>query len=476
MRLTLWVVAIFALIQWATGGVFWLYQESSIQRLLEKVLTERVRLLADEVAQRLPVLSENDVLTFDRRIRSVEFGRFYFDVYNQQGESVLASPSEIKSSWGELPLVRAFQSNDPLQTTLYPDSSDALDASAREIHAALVKTEDTMGRPYVVVLASTDAFPRRQMALLARVLVIAGFVGPIAAGVAGWFIAGIAVAPFERLREFARYLGPESFAEDISFESDNAEVDQLATELAEARRRTHEAFAAQERFLSHVSHEIKTPIAVMAIEAQTIDTSRMSPEARDFVEQTREEMLRLGQLVESFLTLTRVQDGKATPLRRVTRVNDLIMDSVDHCLLMAHQNHARIEPRLLDADDTMDASIAGDPELLCTLLENLIRNAIRFTPPNGRIDVLADLLPDTAIVRVTDEGPGIPPDRLETIFDRFARLESGQHTGRGHGLGLAIAQGIAELHGGRVRASNRDPSGAVFEVRLPLATEPPASP
>ncbi|MEZ6317492.1 MAG: HAMP domain-containing sensor histidine kinase [Phycisphaerales bacterium] len=473
MRLTLWVVAIFALIQWATGGVFWLYQESSIQRLLEKVLVERVKLLADEVSTKLPVLSENDVLAFDRRIRSVEFGRFYFDVYNEQGESVLASPSEIRSSWGEMPLVKALNSPSPVLTRLYPESSETLDPSAREIHAALARTEDAMERPYIVVLASTDAFPRRQMALLARVLVIAGLVGPIAAGVAGWFIAGIAVAPFERLREFARYLSPGSLQEEISFESDNAEVDQLATELAEARRRTNEAFAAQERFLSHVSHELKTPIAVMAIEAQTIDTSKMPEEARDFIEQTREEMLRLGQLVESFLTLTRVQDGKANTPQRITPVNDIVMDSVDHCLLMARQHDVHIHPRLLDADDTIHASIAGDPELLCTLLENLIRNAIRFSPTGGRIDVRAATEEAIAVVRVSDEGPGIPPDRLETIFDRFAQLENGQRTGRGHGLGLAIAQGIAELHGGRVRAMNQDAGGAIFEVRLPLT---PASP
>lgn len=470
MRLTIWVVAIFALIQWATGGVFWLYQRAAIQSVLGTVLLERGRDLADQVRPMLPVIDELETLALGRELRTVEFGSFYFDVLDWDGKSVLVAPPDSER-WADLPLAEAFETREPRIVSRSSVGGGGGDAAPWETHAIIMPVVDSMDRQYAVVLTASDDFAQRQMALLARVLVLAGIIGPIAAAVAGWFIAGIAVAPFDRLRVFARQLGPESIEEELSFESDNTEVERLASELKRARERMHGAFAAQERFLSHVSHELKTPIAVMAVDAQTIDTSGFPPEAREFIDRMSEEMLRLGQLVESFLTLTRVQDGKAVPHERVTPVNDLIMDSIDHCQLMAEQQGVRLVPTLLDGDDPMGAGVVGDPRLLCTLFENLIRNAIRFSPIDGRVLIEPGLDGGAAVVRVSDEGPGIPPERLETIFDRFAQLEHGQRTGRGHGLGLAIAQGIAELHGGRVCATNREEGGACFVVRLPLAGE-----
>jgi signal transduction histidine kinase len=118
--------------------------------------------------------------------------------------------------------------------------------------------------------------------------------------------------------------------------------------------------------------------------------------------------------------------------------------------------------------------VVGEPELLRTMVENLLRNAVRFTKRGGLVRLDAGVDGAAVRIRVRDEGPCIPPENLEKIFHDFA--QSGPDHGRGHGLGLAIARGVAEMHGGRVEAANADGGGCVFTITLPLtgATEPSA--
>ncbi|GJM17823.1 MAG: two-component sensor histidine kinase [Phycisphaeraceae bacterium] len=470
IRLTLWVVAIFCLIQWVTGGVFWLYQRSSIERVLDEALSNRAALAAEQIRPELPLVDDFELLGVTRQLRHFSFGRFYLDVFGQDGQSVLTHPTGrvVPES---LPLARAFASEEPIlaEVMLTEPPQQEAGASQRKkskAKAALVLVRDHMGDPYVMALVATDDYSRNQLQLVARVLLLASVIGPIAAAISGWFIAGIAVAPLERFRLVAAKLGPESMEEEIDLETSNTEVASLANELNDARERIKQAFAAQERFLSNVSHEIKTPISVMLAEAQTLPLDDASPEMRDFVDSVTEEMTRLGNLVESFLTLSRVRDGKDPVHRKVYAANDLVMDCIDRCLLMAEQHDVRLVPTLIGGEDGMDVKVLGDPDLLCTMLDNLVRNAIRFSPEGGRVEIAAGLDGKTVTIRVIDEGAGIPADRIETIFDRFSRSETGARSGRGHGLGLSIAQGVAELHRGSISAQNREPTGCCFEVRL----------
>jgi signal transduction histidine kinase len=110
----------------------------------------------------------------------------------------------------------------------------------------------------------------------------------------------------------------------------------------------------------------------------------------------------------------------------------------------------------------------GEPDLLRNMLENLIRNALRFTPEDGRVVVRAEVRGDRAVVRVVDEGPGIPEDQLGRIFERFSQADNQSVGTKGHGLGLAIAQEIARLHGGEISVRNGERGGCVFSVHLPL--------
>lgn len=472
LRLTLWICVIFTLIQWVAGGVFWLYERDTINRIYLNRLAEQGELLANEIAGWLPMI-EPQIL--DSRIadanRVGRFERFYVEIFDSSGRSVLQErPSVVNSS--SIPIRRAIESGAAIPVRGADWNEALLSDAPYELWAVLIPTQGTDGRNYVIFVATSDQFVRDQLGLVRQVLMMWLVAAPVVACVSGWFIAGIAVAPFLRLQDVARHLTPDSIGRTIDFETSNMEVAELAEQLEDSRKRIQEAFAAQERFLSNVSHEIKTPIAVMRMEAQTLDLTGAKDEVVYFVDSVKEEMRRLGSLVESFLTLTRIQDGKGVVRGRRYAVNDLVMDSVEHCAVMANQNRVWLRPNLFSDEALFDVSVSGEPELLTTMLDNLIRNAIRFSPPEAGVRVELKALDNTVEIAVQDEGPGIPEEKLATIFDRFSQAGNDKRAGRGHGLGLAIARGIAELHGGTIRASNRAVRGCEFRVVLPRSDTP----
>jgi signal transduction histidine kinase len=469
IRLTIWVVAIFSLILWSTGLVYWLYQRSAIREMNRSMLLEKAEEMAEPIAPLLPGIPARTLEGVAReRLRWGWFGQYRVGVYAEDGASEVSDP-EIRLEISLETIRRVAQTNEPEFLTQSPNRAEAPQQESIAWNTIYYPLVDE-GRRYVLVIAVTSSYTHDQIALMERILLLAGLIGPIAAGIAGWFIAGIAVAPLQRLRGIARQLGPESINEALPVDGEgDPELDRLTQEIEDARQRIHHAFQAQERFLSNVSHEIKTPISVLLVDAQTLQTDGWPQEAREFVASAEEEMSRLGRLVEGFLTLTRVRDGKGRTRELELPANDLVMESFEHCLPMAQQYGVRLHPSLLDAEDEVDTNLMGEPALLQSMLDNLVRNAIRFSPEEGTVEIALERAGQVVRLSVRDRGKGIPEGRLDQIFDRFAQAPEERRRGRGHGLGLEIAQGIAELHGGSIRAENRSGGGAAFIVTLPVS-------
>ncbi|HZW11055.1 MAG TPA: HAMP domain-containing sensor histidine kinase [Phycisphaerales bacterium] len=469
-RLTLWVVAIFSLIHFATTGVYWLYHSSALSREFDRRLTERTLDVVEAIRGSVPGIDETVLeLRANRAFHAGRGGNLRAGVFDARGRSVVPEGTMPKPPEG-LRWEASLGSGVPRLAHLPLAALSNPDPDSRVARAVVRSFTGRDSQPYLLVVVVGDAYVYRERAAAAQTLALAAVIGLLAATVAGWFIAGIAVAPFERLRTLAQHLRPESLGEKIEVGHSSAEVEELTRELESARGRLEAAFSAQERFLSNVTHEIKTPIAVLLVEAQTLSHVDLPPQALEFVKSAEHEMTRLGQLVEGFLTLTRLRDSKAVVSSMACRANDLVMDSVDDCQLMASQHGVHLRPMLLSDDDTLETEMRGDAYLLTTMLNNLIRNAIRFSPPGETVTVVLERDPDRVRIAVADRGPGIPPDRMSTIFDRFSQAPEEQRRGRGHGLGLAIAQGIAELHAGLIEVANRDGDGCVFTVSLPART------
>lgn len=469
-RLTLWVVAIFSLIHFVTTGVYWLYQSAAASRDFDSHLVERSEEVAREIAPSVPGLDDTLLeIVANRVLLAGRLGNLRVGVFDRSGQSVVPEANMPRPPEG-IAWEQALGGARPRVAHLDIDALERPDPASRSARTVARGFVGRDGERYVLVMMLGDASAYRELASAGQSLVLAAVVGLLAAAVAGWFIAGIAVAPFDRLRAVARHLRPEALGDKIELGHSSAEVEQLTRELEDVRSRLAAAFAAQERFLSNVTHEIKTPIAVLLVEAQTLQSEDLPEAAAEFVRSAEYEMTRLGKLVEAFLMLTRLRDSRGLINTLSCGVNDLVMDSVEDCQLMAEQHGVHLRPVLLEDEETIDTEVRGDRELLITMLNNLIRNAIRFSSPTQTVAVDVARDDSSVLIAVLDEGPGIPPDRLATIFDRFAQAPEEQRRGRGHGLGLAIAQGIAELHGGEIEAANRDEGGCSFTVELPVRT------
>lgn len=328
---------------------------------------------------------------------------------------------------------------------------------------------------------------------LIRLVGIGTFAALLGGIIAAWVIGGVALEPLRRITETARAMAPERIeATRVEIPEVGVEVNEARLELNRALDRIEAGYQSQERFISNVSHELKTPIAVLLTEARRLQLQeRDTEELTGFVGDVAEQMARLGKIVESFLTLARIDYEERLRKFEDFWFHDLLLESVRRTRAQASTHDVHVDLELPEGTDYFDRPSWGDPELISSAVENLIRNAIRFSPAGTSVRVtlhpdpevvaeVADGEPSPsprkgARVSVSDEGPGMPQELLATVFEPFKQADSEQS--RGTGLGLAIAHRVATLHKGSIRAMNRPPrneqgpGGCTVEVCVPFLSE-----
>jgi len=245
----------------------------------------------------------------------------------------------------------------------------------------------------------------------------------------------------------------------------------LREEAAEAEilHRTDELKTA---LLNTVSHDLRTPLSSIIASAGSLlqqDVQWTEDERRDFARSIEEEGERLNRLVGNLLDLSRIQAGSLTPQRGWYDLSALVDDVLGRLrsVTSRHQVVVSIEEEL--------PPVFLDYVFIDEVLANLIENAAKYTPPGSEIDIRATRDNDKVRVEVADTGPGIPPEALPRLFEPFYRVQREGQTARGTGLGLAVAKGLVEAHGGQIWAENRDSGGARLVFTLPLG-EPGRSP
>jgi signal transduction histidine kinase len=223
-------------------------------------------------------------------------------------------------------------------------------------------------------------------------------------------------------------------------------------------------------FVANVSHELKTPLALIRLFAETLELGRVpGPEkARQYHRIINKETRRLTQLINNILDFSRIEAGRKEYRFVRGDVAAVVRDVVDAYRFPIEQQGFTLEVEI--ADDLPELEI--DPEALSQALLNLVNNAIKYSPDDRRIRIVARREDDRVLVSVTDFGIGIPKSEQKKIFEKFYRAESSLvHTTKGSGLGLALVRHIMEAHGGSIEVASTPGEGSTFTLVLPVAAQ-----
>jgi two-component system sensor histidine kinase SenX3 len=235
----------------------------------------------------------------------------------------------------------------------------------------------------------------------------------------------------------------------------------LLSDESEAQR-VHEV---RRDFVANISHELKTPIGALSLLSEAVLAAKNDPEAVEkFANRMQTESKRLTDLVQEIINLSRLQDSDPLSVPSELHVQDLIREAIDQTQVTADSRQI-----VVTNSGDVDGLILGDREQLIMAIQNLIENAINYSPEGTKVTVTSKVEDGIVDISVTDQGIGIPDVDLDRIFERFYRVDPARSrlTG-GTGLGLSIVKHVALKHGGEVKVWSSENVGSTFSLRLPI--------
>jgi heavy metal sensor kinase len=298
-------------------------------------------------------------------------------------------------------------------------------------------------------------------------LIMAGILplGLVLAAAGGWLLAHRALKPVDQMTAAARRISAEQLGERVDETGTGDELDHLAKTLNQMLTRLDAAFSQIRRFSADASHELQTPLTILKGEIEVgLRSTRTIEEYRGILESALEEVNRIDLLVEGLLLLTRAEAGVLKMDRQSVDLEQVLMEA--HRRLKTVADAHSIELR---RDSVEPVSVHGDREQLQRLVLNLVDNAIKYTPPEGRVTLTLKREDPWACILISDTGSGVPEAERERIFEAFYRTAEARALGsRGTGLGLAIARSIALAHGGAIEIESTHGQDSTFKVLLPI--------
>jgi two-component system sensor histidine kinase CpxA len=293
----------------------------------------------------------------------------------------------------------------------------------------------------------------------------------LSSGLVCYLLARYLTAPIVQLRVATQKLA----AGDLTARAgtpDSRRHDEIADLVRDFDRmagRLQNLVNAQARLLTDISHELRSPLARLSV-ALELARQRSGPDAISSLDRIDRETTRVNELIQRLLTISRLEAAESIEKFPVD-LQQIIQEIARDAAFEAQVRHCQVETIYGES-----CVVLGNPAFLHSAIENVVRNAIRYTQEGSCVQVRlqrgSEMGVVQAVVRVTDEGPGVPDDALDKLFRPFYRIDDarGRHTG-GVGLGLAITERAVLLHGGTVKAANGPQGGLIVEIRLPLAPE-----
>ncbi|CUS33857.1 ATP-binding protein [Candidatus Nitrospira nitrificans] len=459
VRLTLWYGTALALVLIVFSVVLYAITarnlRDTVDESLEDTATTAVRSL--EARGFLPLLDEEELLSQFPELTRIDK---FFQIFSPSGTITIRSPN-IKQH--EVPLSRtaldaAFAGQSIFESAKYP----------REPPLRLISMP-IMYRGNLLYIVQVGTSMESVGETLQRFLVLLVVAIPIALAVSlagGWFLAGRALRPVDKITLAAQRIAAGDLSQRLSMPAAHDEIGRLAATFNNMIGRLDTSFRQIQQFTSDASHELRTPLTVMKGETDLVlRRPRSLDDYKSVLESNLEEIDRMTRIVDELLFLSRADMGEVKVESLPVAMESLVEDIYRQAKLLAQDRNIEV---LLGT--VMPVVVQGDDLRLRELLLNLVENAMKYSYPGGKVEI--SLLNDgrEARLSVADHGIGIATADHKKIFQRFFRTDVARgHTKKGTGLGLAICTWIAELHKGRVEVKSDLGQGSTFTLVLPLA-------
>ncbi len=463
VRLTLWYLAVLALVLIAfSTGVYLLLRQSLYDRL-DASLRNEVRALAtayDRQVTEGKTESEGALNAQEERL----FPRQATAIFNSEGQIVAEKPTR-SGKHARLPALNLVPADDTYFYTLLEEEDGGRDG--RRIAIKRIPNTTT-GKSYIFAVSQPLDRVAEELVSMRRILYIAVPLALALAGLGGGFLARRSLAPVVAMSERARRIGAENLQERLPLGNARDELGKLAAAFNELLTRLEISFNQQRRFMADASHELRTPLFVIrtATDVTLGVEHREGEEYRDALKIVGEQTHRLTRIVEDMFTLARADAGSRTLDETDFYLDELVAETGRAARVLAASKGISLE------EDALSEMLChGDEGLLRQMLMNLLGNAIKHTQAGGTVHIGVEQSNGQYQITVADTGTGIPIEAQPYVFERFFRADKARarsdSDGGGAGLGLAIARWIAEAHKGQLQLKHSDTTGSVFVASVP---------
>lgn len=291
----------------------------------------------------------------------------------------------------------------------------------------------------------------------------------LTSGLVCYLLAQFLTSPVIRLRKATQKLASGDLSARVGGHSSPSgdEISQLVHDFNLMAEQIEKLVNAQSRLLKDISHELRSPLARLSV-ALELARQRTGPEGQGILDRISLESNRMNELIGSLTTIARLESGAGSIRKQAVQLEDLVQEVARDAAFEAQARNTQVECEILD-----ELPVNGDRALLRSAIENVVRNATRYTKEGTAVQIRAEKRRsgnfEEAYIRVSDSGPGVSEGELDKIFEPFYRIDDARERSTGGvGLGLAITDQAIRLHGGYVRASNLPEGGLLVEMHIPL--------
>jgi two-component system sensor histidine kinase QseC len=467
------LVLVLGLLGVSLAGISWMsYRDAQheIEELFDAQLAQTARLLEGLVSRDMPASARdslqqalNQAVGSGEKVPGHRYeSKLAFQVYDGDAKLVLQSasaPAELVAGLAAAPGPAAAAAT---PAALALQSADAL-PGYREVpvgtHRWRVFALRDVHDDLLIVVGERDDVRGELVSKIALQNLVPDLVGLPLVALLVWLAIGWSLEPLKRMAALIKARDPDTLT-PLVIAGLPQELEPMAAALNRLLQQLNTLLEREKRFLADAAHELRTPLAVLRIHAQNAVDAPEAADRADALQQMQHGVDRATRLVTQLLTLARLEPNAAKPALGELDLHGFVRDELVELIPLALERGLELS---LSADDHADYRLQADLTSLAVLLQNLVGNAIEYTPRGGQVRVVLHDEADRVVLEVEDSGPGVPDAARSRLFERFYRGGSGT----GAGLGLSIVRRIVDLHHGSVTLDRASLGGLDVQVHLP---------